>query len=106
MIQFDEKRNLFRLEGTSFSYLLGFAPDGDLHHFYWGSKATELPKVFSKTILYIAINEGPFDRLVRIKGAKFGFNTILKVLADRAAMTVFDAKGKILVGNRLPKEGF
>ncbi|HXL73011.1 MAG TPA: hypothetical protein VN963_05230, partial [bacterium] len=65
-------------------------------------EVTVLPRVFSKTVLYIAVNEGSFDRLIRIKDTKFGFKAALSVPAGRAALVVFDAKGKVLVRYHSP----
>ena len=36
LIKFDSRHNIFRLEASGFSYLLGVSPRKDLHHLRWG----------------------------------------------------------------------
>lgn len=59
-------------------------------------EVTVLPRLFSKAAFYIAFNEGPENRKVQIRDAKFGFKAALEVPAGRAALVVFDSKGKPL----------
>ncbi len=59
-------------------------------------EVTVLPRHYSKTAFYIAFNEGSEDRKILIKDSKFGFKSGLTVSSGRAALAVFDAKGKIL----------
>jgi hypothetical protein len=65
-------------------------------------EVTVLPKRFSKTALYIAFNEGSRDRRIQVRDLKFGFRAVLDIPAGRAALAVFDAKGKKLVGYENP----
>jgi hypothetical protein len=65
-------------------------------------EVTVMPRHFSKTVLYIAFNEGPLDRKILIKDSKFGFKSGLTVSAGRAALAVFDAKGKVLASYTNP----
>ena len=65
-------------------------------------EVTVLPCVYAKTALYIAFNEGVADRKVQIKDTKFGFKAVLSVPAGRAAMAVFDSKGKVLTAYKNP----
>jgi hypothetical protein len=60
-------------------------------------EVTVLPRRFAKTSLYIAMNESGRDHRVQIRDLKFGFKAALDIPAGRAAMAVFDAKGKRLV---------
>ncbi len=59
-------------------------------------EVTVMPRHFSKTVLYVAFNEGPLDRKILIKDSKFGFKASFTVSAGRAFLAVFDAKGKPL----------
>lgn len=65
-------------------------------------EVTVLPRIYSKTALYIAFNEGSVDRKIQIKDSKFGFRAGLTVSAGRAALAVFDAKGKVLASYQSP----
>ncbi len=60
-------------------------------------EVTVLPRRFSKTALYIALNESSRDRVVQFRDNRFGFKGALKIPAGRAGMAVFDSKGKMLV---------
>jgi hypothetical protein len=65
-------------------------------------EVTVLPRHFSKSAFYLAFNEGPLDRTVQLRDSQFGFKANLTVPAGRAAMAVFDAKGKILASYQNP----
>jgi len=63
---------------------------------------TVLPRLYSKSAFYIAFNEGPENRKIQIRDQKFGFKAALHVPAGRAALSVFDAKGKVLASYSNP----
>ena len=66
-------------------------------------EVTVLPRRFSKTALYIAFNESPADKTIQIRDQRFGFKASLAVPAGRAALAVFDSKGKVLVSYNNPQ---
>ncbi|HVZ81121.1 MAG TPA: beta-galactosidase [bacterium] len=65
-------------------------------------EVTVLPKRFSKAALYIAFNESSRDHRIQVRDLKFGFKAVLDIPAGRAALAVFDAKGKKLLGYEGP----
>ena len=65
-------------------------------------EVTVLPRIYSKSAFYIAFNEGPEDRKIQIRDLKFGFKAVLNVPAGRAALAVFDSKGKTLASYTNP----
>jgi hypothetical protein len=65
-------------------------------------EVTVLPRIFKKTALYIAFNEGSVDRKVRMKDSQFGFKAAFTVPAGRATLMVFDSKGKVLATYQNP----
>lgn len=65
-------------------------------------EVTVLPRRFSETALYIALNEGSEDRRVQVEDSRFGFKASFKVPAGRATLLVFDRKGKVLAAYENP----
>ena len=65
-------------------------------------EVTVLPRRFGKTSLYVAVNEGSRDLKVRVKDGAFGFNATFDLPAGRAALAVYDAKGKCLAAYQPP----
>ena len=65
-------------------------------------EVTVHPRRFGKTSLYVAFNEGSRDSRVRVKDGAFGFTATLDLPAGRAALAVYDAKGKCLAAYRPP----
>jgi hypothetical protein len=62
-----------------------------------------MPQVFPKCVLYAAFNEGSRDLKVRVRDGKFGFQAVLHLPAGRAALAVFDPKGKVLASYQGPE---
>jgi len=67
-----------------------------------GAGVTVHPRHRTKTVLYVAFNEGSQDRQVKVKDGKFGFSALLDLPAGRATLAVFDAKGRCLASYRPP----
>ncbi|HTC22463.1 MAG TPA: hypothetical protein VK859_16530, partial [bacterium] len=65
-------------------------------------EVTVLPRRYSKTALYIALNESSRSHRVQIRDNRFGFKAVLNIPAGRATMAVFDSKGKALVSYEGP----
>jgi hypothetical protein len=68
-----------------------------------GDGVTVYPRHRKGVVLYVAFNEGAIDRHVKVKDAKFGFKATLDLPAGRAALALFDAKGRCLASYQQPK---
>jgi hypothetical protein len=67
-----------------------------------GAGVMVYPRRRKDTVLYVAFNESAKNRRIKVKDGKFGFTAMLNLPSGRAALAVFDAKGKCLASYQQP----
>jgi hypothetical protein len=67
-----------------------------------GAGVTVYSRRRKDTVLYVAFNESAKNRRIKVKDGKFGFTAMLNLPSGRAALAVFDAKGKCLASYQQP----
>jgi hypothetical protein len=68
-----------------------------------GTGVTVYPRHRKNVALYVAFNEGSKDAKVKVKDGKLGFSAILDIPSGRAALALFDSKGRCLASYQPPK---
>jgi hypothetical protein len=67
-----------------------------------GAGVTVYPRHRKNVVLYVAFNEGAHNRRIKVKDGKFGFAASMDLPAGRAALAVFDTKGRCLASYQQP----